>query len=72
MLEPSTQGDDVGQMTARRTKHPSKLQLVAAIDEIGGEPLDGSGFEDEEPDEDSTGAALVPPLRRCVTPKAPR
>jgi hypothetical protein len=40
-----------------------KEQLEAALDEIGGEPLDGSGIDDEVPDPEFSGAVLLP-LRR--------
>jgi hypothetical protein len=34
-------------------------RMRAAIAEIGGEPLDGSGFENEKPDEGFSGAVLL-------------
>lgn len=34
----------------RRRKLPIKEQMQAALDDIGGEPLDGSGFEEETPE----------------------
>jgi hypothetical protein len=34
-----------------RKKASIKDQLEAGLDEIGGEPLNGSGFEGEKPDE---------------------
>ena len=37
-----------------------KKQLEDAVEKLGGEPLDGSGFEDEKPDEGFTGAVLAP------------
>jgi hypothetical protein len=36
-----------------------KDRLEEAIDEIGGEPLAGSGFEDEKPEEGFSGAVLL-------------
>jgi hypothetical protein len=36
-----------------------KERLEEAIEEIGGEPLDGSGFEDEKADEGFSGAVLL-------------
>ena len=38
---------------------PRKDRLREAIEEIGGEPLDGSGFENETPEEGFTGAVLL-------------
>jgi hypothetical protein len=38
-------------MNIRRRKVSMKEQLEDAIAEIGGEPLKGSGFESEKPDE---------------------
>jgi hypothetical protein len=38
-------------MNIRRRKVSMKEQLEDAIAEIGGEPLEGSGFENERPDE---------------------
>jgi hypothetical protein len=43
-----------------RKKTSMKEQLEAAIDEIGGEPLAGSGFEQEKPEGGFTGAVLLP------------
>jgi hypothetical protein len=44
----------------RRQKLSRADQLRDAIDEIGGEPLAGSGFERETPDPDYSGAVLLP------------
>ncbi len=44
----------------KRQSIPKIDRMREAIEEIGGEPLDGSGFEDEKPDEGFTGAALLP------------
>lgn len=44
----------------KRQRIPKLDRLREAIDEIGGEPLEGSGFEDETPDEDFAGAAPLP------------
>ena len=41
-----------------------KEQLEDAIAEIGGEPLDGSGFEKETADEGFSGGALAPSTSR--------
>jgi hypothetical protein len=46
-----------------------KEQLEDAIAEIGGEPLEGSGFEDETPDEGPSGAALAPSTLLPLRPK---
>jgi hypothetical protein len=37
-----------------------KGQLEAAIEEIGGEPLAGFGFEQETPEEGFSGGVLAP------------
>lgn len=47
-----------------------KVELRKAIDDIGGEPLDGSGFEDETPEEGFSGAALAPSTLLPLPPKA--
>jgi hypothetical protein len=46
-------------MNHLRKKLSMKARLKGAIDEIGGEPLDGSGFEDEKPEEGFTGAVRL-------------
>lgn len=43
----------------KRQRMPRKDRLREAIEEIGGEPLDGSGFENETPEEGFTGAVLL-------------
>jgi hypothetical protein len=43
-----------------------------AIEEIGGEPLSGSGFENEKPDEAFSGAVLLPSTYLPGTTKASR
>lgn len=43
-----------------RKKTSMKEQLEAAIEEIGGEPLAGSGFEDERPEVGFSGGVLAP------------
>lgn len=43
-----------------RKKTSMKEQLEAAIEEIGGEPLDGSGFEDQKPEQSFSGAVALP------------
>jgi hypothetical protein len=47
-------------MNFHRKKISMEEQLEEAIEEIGGELLDGSSFEDEKPDEGFTGAVLLP------------
>jgi len=47
-------------MNYRRKKISMKERLEEAIEEIGGEPRSGSGFEDERPDEGFSGAVLLP------------
>jgi hypothetical protein len=42
-------------MNLRRRKVSMKEQLEDAIEEIGGEPLEGSGFENEQADEAANG-----------------
>jgi len=53
-----------------RKKTSMKEQLEAALDEIGGEPLDGSGFEDEKPEEGFSGGVLLPSTYLPGRPKA--
>jgi hypothetical protein len=53
-----------------RKKMSMKEQLEAATDEIGGEPVEGSGFENEKPDEDFSGAVLGPSTLPPWPPKA--
>jgi len=48
-----------------------KERLEEAIEEIGGEPLDGSGFEDETPDPGFSGAVFLPSTFLPGKPKAP-
>ena len=40
---------------------PVSEQLRQAVDEIGGEPLAGSGFEDDVPDPEFSASALAAP-----------
>jgi len=49
-----------------------KERLEEALDELGGEPLDGSGFEDEKPDEAFSGAVLLDSTFLPGTTKASR
>jgi hypothetical protein len=53
-----------------RKKTSMKEELEAAIEEIGGEPLEGSGFEDEKPEEGFSGGVLVPSTLLRERPKA--
>jgi hypothetical protein len=53
-----------------RKKTSMKGQLEAAIDEIGGEPLDGSGFENEKPEEGFSRAVLLDSTFLLGRPKA--
>jgi hypothetical protein len=39
-------------------------QMRKALDDLGGEPLAGSGFEDETPDPDFTDTAAAPVPRQ--------
>lgn len=43
----------------KRQRIPKMDRMREAIDELGGGPLDGSGFEDEKPDEGFHGAVLL-------------
>ena len=38
----------------KKQRIPLKTQMEAAVDELGAEPLEGSGFENEEPDPEFT------------------
>jgi hypothetical protein len=49
-------------------KTSMKEQLEEAILEIGGEPLDGSGFEDDEPDFEFSGVVLLEPISLPESP----
>jgi hypothetical protein len=49
-------------MNIRRRKVSMKEQLEDAIEEIGGEKLEGSGFESEGPDEALSGRAPSPSI----------
>jgi len=55
-------------MQRRCKKSSTKEQLEDAILEIGGEPLEGSGFENETPDPESSDAAV---LRATMLPLRP-
>lgn len=44
----------------RRQKLSQHDQMRDAIEEIGGEPLEGSGFEKETPEECFSGASVLP------------
>jgi hypothetical protein len=56
-------------MNFRRKKISMKEQLEEAIKEIGGEPLRGSGFEPETPEE---GFSEIPLLRTSQAPRPGR
>jgi hypothetical protein len=47
-------------INSRRRKVSMKERFVDAIAEIGGETLDGSGFENERPEAGFSGAVLPP------------
>lgn len=47
-----------------------KEQLEDALEELGGQPLNGSGFDDEKPDEEFTGVVLLPSTFLPGKPKA--
>jgi hypothetical protein len=57
-------------MNYRRKKISMKERLEEAIEEIGGEPLANSGFEDEKPDESFSSAVLSPSTYLPGKPKA--
>jgi hypothetical protein len=69
MLRPLKLGGTLLRMNYRRKKVSMKEQLEEALDEIGGEPLDGSGFENEKPDEGFTGAVHLPSIFLPASPK---
>jgi hypothetical protein len=48
-------------MNYRRKKVSMKEQLEQAVAEIGGEPLDGSGFEDEAPEQGFNASEIPAP-----------
>ena len=50
----------VAAMTIRRQRRDRISEMSEAIEEIGGEPIDGSGFENETPVENFSGAVLLP------------
>jgi len=56
----------------KRQRIPRIDRMRKAIAEIGGEPLDGSGFENEKPDEGFSGAVLLPSTYLPGRPKASR
>jgi hypothetical protein len=64
--------DTFFRMNYRRKKISMKERLEEAIEEIGGEPLEGSGFEDEKPDEGFSGAVLLPSTFLPDRPRASR
>jgi hypothetical protein len=47
-------------MSFQAKKPLSKESAAKRIDYLGGEPLAGSGFEEEKPDEGFSGAVLLP------------
>ncbi len=53
-----------------RKKTSMKDHLLDAIKEIGGEPLESSGFENEKPEEGFSGAVLLPSTYLPGRPKA--
>jgi hypothetical protein len=53
-----------------RKKTSMKEQLETAIDEIGGEPLEGSGFESEKPEEGFSGGIAGPSTYLPGKPRA--
>lgn len=59
-MKPQTHGAIVPVMSTRAHKTPKAEQLRKAADEVGGELLDGSGFESEKPDEGFTSAVHLP------------
>jgi len=55
-----------------RKKTSMKDQLLDAIEEIGGDPLAGSGFENEATDEGFSGAVLLDSTFLPDRPRASR
>jgi hypothetical protein len=47
----------------RQAKIPMSEQLRKALNDVGGEPLEGSGFEDEAPDREFSESD--PQLKDC-------
>jgi hypothetical protein len=52
-------------MNIRQRKIPMSAQMRKALDDVGGEPLRGSGFENETPEtdfrSDNNDAEVAPP-----------
>jgi hypothetical protein len=44
-------------------------QLQRVLDDIGGEPLEGSGFENETPEEGFSGGVVLPETLPPLPPK---
>jgi hypothetical protein len=59
-LPQAVEGVRTLRMKHLRKKTSMKEQLEEAIREIGGEPLQGSGFEDEKPEEGFSGGVPLP------------
>jgi hypothetical protein len=58
-LRVGTTGAPVCLMKRLPPKAPLNDQLVPAIDEVGGERLEGSGFESEKPEQAFSGASVL-------------
>lgn len=54
---------------SRRIRISMRASMCKALADIGAEPVDGSGFEDEEPDldftESETARASLPQAEQC-------
>lgn len=65
MLDAAKEARYVRCMNNRPKKTPMQASLKKALDEAGGEPLEGSGFENEAHDpEFSAHEPAAPPTRR--------
>jgi len=53
----------------KRQKLPKTDQMRRALDEIGGEPLAGSGFENDKPEEGFSGAVPGPVIYLRASPR---
>jgi hypothetical protein len=56
-------------MKTRRKITTQKERLEGALADIGGEPLEDSGFENEEPEEEFSGACVLPSTLLPLQPK---
>jgi hypothetical protein len=63
MLDDETERRYGRAMDSRRKKMPLREALAKASEDVGGEPLEGSGFEDEVPDSEFSEKAHADPER---------